>query len=52
MRGWLHGCKMDGTAANGGRFEINQLLFVDDTTLVDESEEKLCKLMSEFGRVC
>ena len=29
--------------ANGGRFEINQLLFAD-------SEEK-CRLVSEFGRV-
>ena len=30
-------------SANGGRFEINQLLF---------SEEKLCRLVGEFGRVC
>ena len=36
---------------NGGRFEINQLLFADDT-LVADSEEKLCRLVSEFGRVC
>ena len=39
-------------SANGGRFEINQLLFADDTALVADSEEKLCRLMSEFGRVC
>ena len=39
-------------SANGGRFEINQLLFADDTTLVPDSEEKLCRLVSEFGRVC
>ena len=38
--------------ANGGRFEINQLLFADDTALVSDSEEKLCRLVSEFGRVC
>ena len=38
--------------ANGGRFEINQLLFTDDTALVADSEEKLCRLVSEFGRVC
>ena len=25
-----------------GRFEINQLLFTDDTALVADSEEKLC----------
>ena len=39
-------------SANGGKFEINQLLFADDTTLVADSEEKLCRLVSEFGRVC
>ena len=37
---------------NGGRFEINQLLFADDTALVADSDEKLCILVSEFGRVC
>ena len=35
--------------ANGGRFEINQLLFANDTALVAGSEEKLCRLVSEFG---
>ena len=39
-------------SANGGRFEINQLLFADDTALVADSEERLCRLVSEFGRVC
>ena len=38
-------------SANGGRFEINQLLFADDASLVADSE-KLCRLVSEFGRVC
>ena len=38
-------------SANGGRFEINQLLFADDTALVVDSEKKLCRFMSEFGRV-
>ena len=37
---------------NGGRFEINQLLFTDDIALVADSEENLCRLVSEFGRVC
>ena len=37
---------------NGGRFAINQLLFADDTALVADSEKKLCRLLSEFGRVC
>ena len=27
---------------NNGRFEINQLLFTDDTGLVADFEEKLC----------
>ena len=35
-------------SANGGRFEINQLLFADGTALAD-SEEKLCRLVSESG---
>ena len=39
-------------SVNGGRFEINQLLFTDDTALVADSEEKLSRLVSEFGRVC
>ena len=38
-------------SANGGRFETNQLIFADDTALVADSE-KLCRLVSEFGRVC
>ena len=37
---------------NGGRFELNQLLFADDTVLVADSEEKLCRMVSEFSRVC
>ena len=37
---------------SGGRFEINPLLFADDTALVADSEEKLCRLVSEFSRVC
>ena len=31
---------------NGGRFEINQLLFADGTAQVADSEEKLCRLVS------
>ena len=29
-----------------------QLLFADYTALVADSEEKLCRLVTEFGRVC
>ena len=39
-------------SANGGRFEINQLLFADDAALVADTVEKLCLLVSEFGRIC
>ena len=39
-------------SVNVGRYEINQLLFADDTVLVADSEEKLYRLVSEFGRVC
>ena len=38
-------------SANGGKFEINQLFFGDETALVADSK-KLCRLVSEFGRVC
>ena len=37
-------------SANSGRFEINQILFADDTALVADSEEKLGRLLNEFGR--
>ena len=39
-------------SVNVGRFEINQLLLADDTALVADSEEKLCRLVSEFGKLC
>ena len=37
------------SSANCGRFEINQQLFADDTALVADSEEKVCRLACEFG---
>ena len=43
------GKELESLSANDGRFEINQLLFADDTALVADSEEKLCRLVSEFG---
>ena len=68
MSPWLLNVYMDGVvrevnvrvlgkglellSANGGRFEINQLLFADDTVLVADTEDMLCRLVSEFGRVC
>ena len=47
----VHGKGLKLLSANGSRFEINQLLFADDTAQAD-SKEKLCRLVSEFGRVC
>ena len=32
-------------SANGGRSEINQLLFADDTALMTDAEEKLYRLV-------
>ena len=67
MSSWLFDVYIDGAvrdlnarvlgnglefSANGGRFEINQLLFADDTALEADPEEKLCRLVNEFGRVC
>ena len=48
----MFGKGLELLSANGGRFEINQLLFADDTALVADSEKKLCRLLSEFCRVC
>ena len=61
MSPWLFKIYMDGVVrgvnvrvlgkglellnANSGRFEINQLLFADDTALVADSEDKLCRLV-------
>lgn len=37
---------------NDHEWEVNQLLFADDTVLVADTEEKLDRLVTEFGRVC
>ena len=39
-------------STNDERFQVNQLLFADDTALVADSEQKLYRLVSVFGRVC
>ena len=60
MSPWLFNVYMDGVvcemnvrvlgkglellSANGGRFWISQLLFTDDTALMADSEEKLCRV--------
>ena len=48
----VHGKWLKLLSANGSRFEINQLLFANDTAQVTDLKEKLCRLVSEFGRVC
>ena len=48
------GCEGIGMAllgSNSGGLEIHQLLFADDTVLVADSKEKLCRLENEFGKV-
>ena len=46
-RGECYGARewAGASSANGGRFEIKQLLFADDTALVADLEEKLCRLV-------
>ena len=34
---------------NDSEWELNQLLFADDTVVVADSERKLCQLVTEFG---
>ena len=45
------GKELELLGANSGRFETNQLLYGYDTALVPDSEEMLCRLVREFGRV-
>ena len=44
------GKELELLRANGGRFDISLLLFADNITF--DSNESLCKLAREFGRVC
>ena len=37
---------------NDNEWELNQLLFADDTVVVADSERKLCHLVTKFGMVC
>ena len=46
------GKRLELLSANGGRFEINQLLFADDSALVADSEKKFRRVVSEFRRAC
>ena len=46
------GCLNWGAWCEFRKNEINQLLFADETAPVADSEEKLYRLVSKFGRVC
>ena len=46
VNSWVLGKWLELLRANGG------MLFADDTALVADSDEKLCRLVSESGRVC
>ena len=46
------GKQLELLCANGRKIEISQPLFADATALVADAEEKLCRPVSEFGRVC
>ena len=68
MSPWLFNVYMDGVVrevnarmlgrglglvgADGREWNLNQLLFADDTALVADSEVRLRQLVEEFGRVC
>ena len=43
-KGW----RLELLSANDGRFEINQMLFADDTAPVADSEYKFRRLVSEW----
>ena len=68
MSPWLFNIYMDGVVRevkvrilgrglgmrerNGCEWEVSQLLFADDTALVASTEERLQRLVDEFGVVC
>ena len=45
---WVRMKGLELLSSNGGRFEIKELLFADNTAVVAEN---LCRLVNEFGRV-
>ena len=49
VNAWVFEKRLKLLSVNGGSFEINKLLLADDTALVADSDEKLCRLLGEFG---
>ena len=48
----VHGRGLKLVDGNDNEWELNQLLFADDTVVVvADSERKLCQLVTEFERV-
>ena len=52
VNAWVLGKGLELLQCEWWQDEINQLLFGDDTALLADSEEKFCRLVSKFGRVC
>ena len=48
VNGSMLGSGLSSANFDDREWKINQLLFVDDTALVADSEEKLCQLVEEF----
>ena len=48
----LLGKRLELLHSNDSWFANKELSYADDTVLVADSEEKLVRLVSEFGRVC
>ena len=46
------GKELELQRANGGRFDIHQLLFSEDSALLADSGENFRRLAREFERVC
>ena len=48
----MRGRELKLVDGNHDEWELNQLLYADDTVVVADSERKLCQLVTELGRVC
>jgi hypothetical protein len=40
------------TGNSGGEWQLNQILYANDTALVADEKCRLQRLVNEFGRVC
>ena len=51
VNGQVLGRGLNLVGGNDNEWELNQLLFADDTVVVADSERKLCQLVTKFGKV-